>query len=179
MKNAILSDEIYCPPETSVLLASYAVQAKYGDYQKDVHVPGFLSNDRLLPERVMQQHKLSRDEWEDRISNWYKEHRGMLREDAMMEYLKIAQDLDMYGVNYFQIFNKKESDLWLGVTNLGLSIYEGDNKLSPKIMFPWSEIRNISFDDKKFIIKTVEKSSPNFTFYSRKLRMNKLILDLW
>merc|ERR1712012_1236749 len=67
---------------------------------------------------------------------------------------------------------------WLGVTNLGLSIYEQDNKLSPKIMFPWSEISNISFDDKKFIIKTVDKSSPNFTFYSKKLKMNKLILDL-
>ena len=107
MKNAILSDEIYCPPETSVLLASYAVQAKYGDFQKEVHTSGFLSADRLLPERVMQQHKLSRDEWEDRITNWYTEHRGMLREDAMMEYLKIAQDLEMYGVNYFDIKNKK------------------------------------------------------------------------
>ena len=98
-----------------------------------------------------------------------------------MEYLKIAQDLDMCGVNYFQIFNKKESDLWLGVTNLGLNIYENENKLAPKIQFPWSEIRNISFDDKKFIIKvtkTVDKASPNFTFYSKKLRMNKLILDL-
>ena len=41
------------------------------------------------------------------------------RDEAEMEYLKIAQDLDMCGVNYFQIFNKKESDLWLGVTNLG------------------------------------------------------------
>jgi radixin len=59
--------------------------------QKDLHTPGFLANDRLLPERVMQQHKLSREEWEERITNWYMEHRGMLREDAMMEYLKIAQ----------------------------------------------------------------------------------------
>ena len=50
-----------------------------------------MANDRLLPERVMQQHKLSREEWEERITNWYTEHRGMLREDAMMEYLKIAQ----------------------------------------------------------------------------------------
>ena len=71
VKNAILSDEIYCPPETSVLLASYAVQAKYGDYQRDVHTPGFLSSDRLLPERVMQQHKLSRDEWEDRYEDTF------------------------------------------------------------------------------------------------------------
>lgn len=51
VKEGILSDEVYCPPETSVLLASYAVQAKYGDYVIDVHKPGMLSNDRLLPQR--------------------------------------------------------------------------------------------------------------------------------
>ena len=53
VKNAILSDEVYCPPETSVLLASYAVQAKYGDYQDEQHEKGFLSNDRLLPQRCV------------------------------------------------------------------------------------------------------------------------------
>nr|CAD7205642.1 unnamed protein product [Timema douglasi] len=51
VKNAILSDEIYCPPETSVLLASYAVQARHGDYNKGTHTAGFLANDRLLPQR--------------------------------------------------------------------------------------------------------------------------------
>lgn len=51
VKDAILSDEIYCPPETSVLLASYAVQAKYGDHDKGNHPDGFLKNDRLLPQR--------------------------------------------------------------------------------------------------------------------------------
>ena len=162
VKNAILSDEIYCPPETSVLLASYAVQAKYGDFQKDLHLPGFLANDRLLPERVMQQHKLSREDWEERITNWYGEHRGMLREDAMMEYLKIAQDLEMYGVNYFDIKNKKGTELWLGVDALGLNIYEKDDRLTPKIGFPWSEIRNISFNDRKFVIK-VRLNDTEFT----------------
>jgi len=178
VKNAILSDDIYCPPETSVLLASYAVQAKYGDYQKDVHTPGFLSSDRLLPDRVMQQHKLSRDEWEDRISTWYTEHRGMLREDAMMEYLKIAQDLEMYGVNYFDIKNKKGTELWLGVDALGLNIYEKEDRLTPKIGFPWSEIRNISFNDRKFVIKPIDTKAPNFVFFAPRLRINKRILTL-
>jgi hypothetical protein len=50
------------------------------------------------------------------------------RDDAMMEYLKIAQDLEMYGVNYFDIKNKKGSELWLGVDALGLNIYEKDDK---------------------------------------------------
>ncbi len=51
VKEGILGDDIYCPPETSVLLASYAVQAKYNDYNPDTHKPGVLANDRLLPQR--------------------------------------------------------------------------------------------------------------------------------
>ncbi|TRZ05033.1 hypothetical protein HGM15179_022074, partial [Zosterops borbonicus] len=107
VKEAILNDDIYCPPETAVLLASYAVQ-----------------------------------------------------EDAVLEYLKIAQDLEMYGVNYFSIKNKKGSELWLGVDALGLNIYEQNDRLTPKIGFPWSEIRNISFNDKKFVIKPIDKKAP-------------------
>jgi radixin len=178
VKEAILTDEIYCPPETAVLVSSYAVQAKYGDYNKDVHKAGFLANDRLLPQRVIDQHKLSKDQWEERIVNWYAEHKGVLREDAMLEYLKIAQDLEMYGVNYFEIKNKKGTDLWLGVDALGLNVYEHEDRLTPKIGFPWSEIRNISFNDKKFVIKPIDKKAPDFMFYAPRLRINKRILAL-
>lgn len=52
------------------------------------------------------------------------------REDAMVEYLKIAQDLEMYGVNYFNIKNKKSSELWLGVDALGLNIYDKKDRYS-------------------------------------------------
>ena len=34
------------------------------------------------------------------------------------------------------------------------------SRLSPKIGFPWSEIRNISFNDKKFVIKPIDKKAP-------------------
>ncbi|CAB1352739.1 unnamed protein product [Coregonus sp. 'balchen'] len=168
VKEGILNDDIYCPPETAVLLASYAVQAKYADYNKDIHSPGYLSSDKLLPQRVLDQHKLNKEQWEERIQVWHEEHKGMLREDSMMEYLKIAQDLEMYGVNYFSIKNKKGSELWLGVDALGLNIYEQNDKMTPKIGFPWSEIRNISFNDKKF----------DFVFYAPRLRINKRILAL-
>lgn len=178
VKNAILSDEIYCPPETSVLLASYAVQARHGDHNSALHGPTFLANDRLLPQRVMDQHKMSREEWEQSVATWWREHRGMLREDGMMEYLKIAQDLEMYGVNYFDIRNKKGTELWLGVDALGLNIYEKDDKLTPKIGFPWSEIRNISFNDRKFIIKPIDKKAPDFVFFVPRVRVNKRILSL-
>lgn len=46
----------------------------------------------------------------------------------MTEYLKITQDLEMYGINYFDIKNKKGTELWLGVDALGINIYEKQDK---------------------------------------------------
>ncbi|XP_053285456.1 moesin isoform X3 [Pleuronectes platessa] len=138
--------------------------------------PARLANSFLT--RVLEQHKLNKNEWEERIQVWHQEHKRMLREDAIVEYLKIAQDLEMYGVNYFSIKNKKGSELWLGVDALGLNIYDKKDKMTPKIGFPWSEIRNISFNDKKFLIKPIDKKAPDFVFYVPRLRINKRILAL-
>uniref|UniRef100_A0A2K6LLI2 NF2, moesin-ezrin-radixin like (MERLIN) tumor suppressor n=1 Tax=Rhinopithecus bieti TaxID=61621 RepID=A0A2K6LLI2_RHIBE len=162
VKKQILDEKIYCPPEASVLLASYAVQAKYGDYD-----PSVINLYQMTPEM-----------WEERITAWYAEHRGRARDEAEMEYLKIAQDLEMYGVNYFAIRNKKGTELLLGVDALGLHIYDPENRLTPKISFPWNEIRNISYSDKEFTIKPLDKKIDVFKFNSSKLRVNKLILQL-
>ncbi|XP_055514016.1 NF2, moesin-ezrin-radixin like (MERLIN) tumor suppressor b isoform X2 [Leucoraja erinacea] len=179
VKKQILDEEIYCSPEASVLLASYAVQAKYGDYDPNFHKPGFLAQDELLPKRVLKQYQMTADMWEEKITAWYAEHRGIARDEAEMEYLKIAQDLEMYGVNYFPITqNKRDTDLLLGVDALGLHIYIPDNKLSSKKSFAWSGIRNISYSEKEFTIKPLDKKAEVFKFYSSQLRVNKLILQL-
>ncbi|XP_011614268.1 merlin isoform X1 [Takifugu rubripes] len=178
VKKKILEEEVHCPPEASVLLASYAVHAKYGDYDSSVHKPGFLAQEELLPKRVINLYQMTAEMWEERITACYAEHRGRTRDEAEMEYLKIAQDLDMYGVNYFLIRNKKGTDLLLGVDALGLHIYEPDNRLTPKCSFPWNEIRNISYSDKEFTIKPLDKKTNVFKFNSSRLRVNKLILQL-
>ncbi|KAL8595099.1 hypothetical protein ACOMHN_019137 [Nucella lapillus] len=178
VKEGILSDDIYCPPETAVLLASYACQAKHGELSAFSSEPPPITTDRLLPQRVFDQHKLSKEQWEERIKSWWGEHKGLVKEEAMVEYLKIAQDLEMYGVNYFDIKNKRGTDLLLGVDALGLNVYEKTDRLTPKIGFPWSEIRNISFNDKKFVIKPIDKKAPDFIFYAPRLRINKRILAL-
>uniref|UniRef100_A0A4W4H8S5 FERM domain-containing protein n=1 Tax=Electrophorus electricus TaxID=8005 RepID=A0A4W4H8S5_ELEEL len=168
VKDAILSDNIYCPPETAVLLASYSVQAKCGDFSKETHRPGYLTSESLLPQRVLDQHKLSTHTHTHDVS----------LDDAILVYLKIAQDLEMYGVNYFDIKNKKGTELWLGVDALGLNIYEKDDKLMPKVGFPWSEIRTISSNNKKVVIKPIDKRAPDFAFYVPRLRINKRTLQL-
>lgn len=92
----------------------------------------------------------------------------------------------MYGINYFEIKvsllqlhvyceggspfllpnslllgprqNKKGTQLWLGVDAFGLNIYEQDDQLSPKITFPWGEIRNVEYHGKKVGIQRAPQS---------------------
>lgn len=33
----------------------------------------------LYFDSVLEQHKLTKEQWEERIQNWHEEHRGMLR----------------------------------------------------------------------------------------------------
>ena len=108
---------------------------------------------------------------------------------AISDYLNIAQDLEMYGVTYFEVTNKKGTKLWLGVHNLGMDIYEFSNKcdtarpppapaappirrVTPRLGFPWTEIRNISFNDKKFKISMVNKEAPVGPHATRRPRHN-------
>ncbi|KXJ12963.1 merlin [Exaiptasia diaphana] len=178
VKEAILNMDISCPPEASVLLASYAVQAKYGDYEKEIHKPGFLTNEHLLPQKVLDQYQMTSDMWEERITSWYAEHRGLTRDEAEIEYLKLAEDLEMYGISYFDIKNQKGTPLCLGINSHGMSVYEKENKLSPRISFPWNETKNISFHNKKFVIECTDKKSPNFIFRTDGLATSTVIYEL-
>ncbi|XP_073835427.1 ezrin/radixin/moesin family protein merlin isoform X2 [Musca autumnalis] len=170
--------DIYCRPEASVLLASYAVHVQYGPYDAETYQDGKLQGMDLLPKGVTDQYQMTPKMWEERIKTWYMDHEPMTRDEVEMEYLKIAQDLDMYGVNYFPITNKNKTKLWLGVTAVGLNIYDYHNKLTPKTTFQWNEIRHVSFDDKKFTIRLVDAKVSSFIFYSQDLHINKMILDL-
>ncbi|KRX51082.1 Merlin [Trichinella murrelli] len=175
VKQSVLNMDIYCPPEASVLLASYAVQAKYGDYC-DMNIDICeLALEELLPQRVLDQYQMTCEMWEDKIKTWWMNNKRMTKEEAELEYLRIAQDLDMYGMQYFPINNRKESNLWLGVGPLGLNVYEKNNKLIPKASFAWSEIRNIAYKEKKFLIRTLDKNSvATVSFTSQNVAVNKV-----
>merc|ERR1719422_91389 len=96
----------------------------------------------------------------------------------MMEYLKQAQDLDMYGVTYFEIRTKRGTELYLGVDALGLHIYEKENKRTPRIGFLWGEIRKVSFSGKNFTIKPIDAKSPDFVIRVLDQRVNRRIWSL-
>jgi len=177
-KDQILKDYLFCPPDQSVLLASYSLQVSEGNYSERENKQNVFEVEKFLCQRVISQFKLSAKDWEVKIHECWKDWEGMTKREAMLEYLKVCQELDMYGVTYFDIFNKKGSELYLGAVNLGLNIYERTGQLCPRIGFQWSEIRDISFSGKKFTIKTVDKYVDNFVFYVRDVLINQNIITL-
>ena len=71
----------------------------------------------------------------------------MQPEEAMIEYLTIAQELEMYGVHYAAVKyqNEPKTDIWLGISSSGLNIYDMDDRLTPKIRLPFDELRKVDF----------------------------------
>lgn len=179
VKHDVVSENLFCAPEASVLLASYAVQAELGDYEENSFVPGSLRVESILPQTVIDQYQMTSEMWEERIKIWYADHKGLSKEDAEKEFLKIAQDLEMFGFSYFDIKNKRNTEVTLGVNSLGLHIFKPENKLLPVLSFNWSEISHISHTEKKFKVKTFDRThNDDLTFFSRDLRRNNLLFEL-
>jgi hypothetical protein len=61
----------------------------------------------------------------------------------------------MFGITYFPIMNKRGTEMLLGVDPLGINIYDKSDKLTPKITFPWSEIKKISHNKDKFKVSSI------------------------
>lgn len=50
--------------------------------------------------------------------------------------------------------------------------------MNPRTTFPWAEIKNLNFRDKKFTIKPTDRFSKNFIFFVQNPPTNKRILKL-
>uniref|UniRef100_A0A183TCM2 FERM domain-containing protein n=1 Tax=Schistocephalus solidus TaxID=70667 RepID=A0A183TCM2_SCHSO len=120
--SAIIQEEIFCPPETAVILAAYACQAKFGDaYDVNDPVPPVKE---LLPKSIIDNHTLSIHDWETRISRWHLKLHDVSFLDSIVEYLDIAQDVELYGASIFEVETKSGSRKWISLDAVGLNIYE-------------------------------------------------------
>ena len=116
---------------------------KHGNLENIEQKETYLANDKILPEAVVTGHKLSREDWEGKVAMFHAKHRTVTKEEAMMEYMKVSQDLETYGITYFEVVNKNKTQVLLGIDALGINVYDKNNKLSPTLGFPWSEINTI------------------------------------
>ncbi|CAH8492559.1 unnamed protein product [Dicrocoelium dendriticum] len=176
VKESILSGEILCSFETAALLASYVCQIKYGKFDYAKMRRGFLKNEQLLPKKM--QLERPHEQIEAAVVFWYKQHADMPKCEAMLEYLQIAQELEMFGVTYFSVKDEIGTLMLLGVDAFGLNVYPADNRLTPTLGFPWSEVSSVSFKKLKFVIRPMNKIGRTHCYYSESVKNNQLLLSL-
>jgi hypothetical protein len=122
-----------------------------------------IEREALLPLSCFQKVELSRSDWFDRIVALWRTHASLTRDEAEMAYLKHSQDLDMFGLSFFEISKMQgasksnatnteqapmAAELWLGIDSLGIRFYK-KNKLRPEVFFSWCDIKSVTAHDKK------------------------------
>ncbi|XP_006867830.1 PREDICTED: tyrosine-protein phosphatase non-receptor type 13 [Chrysochloris asiatica] len=154
LRKDLLEERIHCDDETSVLLASLALQAEYGDYQPEVYGVSYFRLEHYLPARVMEKLELSYIKQElPKLHNTYV---GASEKETEVEFLKVCQRLTEYGVHFHRVHPEKKSQtgILLGVCSKGVLVFEVHNGVRTLVLrFPWRETKKISFSKKKITLQ--------------------------
>ncbi|XP_057583734.1 tyrosine-protein phosphatase non-receptor type 13 isoform X5 [Hippopotamus amphibius kiboko] len=154
LRKDILEERMHCDDETSLLLASLALQAEYGDYQPEVHGVSYFRLEHYLPPRVME--KLDLSYIKEELPKLHNTYAGASEKETELEFLKVCQRLTEYGVHFHRVHPEKKSQtgILLGVCSKGVLVFEVHNGIRTLVLrFPWRETKKISFSKKKITLQ--------------------------
>ncbi|XP_047573851.1 tyrosine-protein phosphatase non-receptor type 13 isoform X10 [Lutra lutra] len=154
LRKDILEERMHCDDETSLLLASLALQAEYGDYQPEVHGMSYFRLEHYLPPRVME--KLDLSYVKEELPKLHNTYAGASEKETELEFLKVCQRLTEYGVHFHRVHPEKKSQtgILLGVYSKGVLVFEVHNGIRTLVLrFPWRETKKISFSKKKITLQ--------------------------
>ncbi|XP_033070056.1 tyrosine-protein phosphatase non-receptor type 13 isoform X12 [Trachypithecus francoisi] len=154
LRKDILEERMHCDDETSLLLASLALQAEYGDYQPEVHGVSYFRMEHYLPARVME--KLDLSYIKEELPKLHSTYVGASEKETELEFLKVCQRLTEYGVHFHRVHPEKKSQtgILLGVCSKGVLVFEVHNGVRTLVLrFPWRETKKISFSKKKITLQ--------------------------
>ncbi|XP_048220225.1 tyrosine-protein phosphatase non-receptor type 13 isoform X3 [Perognathus longimembris pacificus] len=154
LRKDILEEKMHCDDETSLLLASLALQAEYGDYQPEIHGVSYFRLEHYLPARVME--KLDLSYIKEELPKLHNTYAGASEKETELEFLKVCQRLTEYGVHFHRVHPEKKSQtgILLGICSKGVLVFEVHNGIRTLVLrFPWRETKKISFSKKKITLQ--------------------------
>ncbi|CAF3275197.1 unnamed protein product [Rotaria socialis] len=142
-------------------LAGLVVQAVAGDYTNDEAAINIIKRVCVLPKRVVDRN-ISRRYCEDQIINQYKGCRDFARGLCVVKYLMLAENLPSYGSHYFLVRNKNNVYAYLGISFVGISVYNYHDRETPIKIYYWRQLENLYYRDRKFSLEVHDLETTHF-----------------
>lgn len=160
-----------CSEQLLLILGGLALQADFGDSTDDQSNIDYIRTEDYIPNHL-------RSTWGiTALQSCHRDYRGMSRADAETHFIREAcGQNDIINAHFFRMrMNKNETgcgSVWLIVYSRGIKIL---SEKSQSTTFQWPSISKLTFERKKFEIRSHDNRT---TLYSLSDEKNKMLLAL-
>uniref|UniRef100_T1JED7 protein-tyrosine-phosphatase n=1 Tax=Strigamia maritima TaxID=126957 RepID=T1JED7_STRMM len=150
LKSDIINGRLPANQEQAVQLASYSLQAEFGDHDPERHTAEYLKGFLLLPKYMINDQVLL-ENLTEKIVFSHRNLTGLSQAAAEIYYIIKTQQLDGYGQETCVAKDDSGLDVELSIATNGVHIRVSSGQQSTVIT--WKEIRNISFHKRNLILE--------------------------
>jgi len=169
-KSKLGKGTLQCPSSMAIELGALALQVLQGDHLSDSATRHHLDTAELLPDSVIVEFGSSLEKCADMVNTEYRKLKGMSEPSAVLAYLTIIQKLPTYGVHYYAVKDSHHHPTVLGISPIGIAMYDANDKVTPRKSYVWSQLVNVSWKKKtRFeleVLDTLPAGSPTKPFRS-------------
>eukprot|EP00058_Branchiostoma_floridae_P024703 XP_002610193.1 hypothetical protein BRAFLDRAFT_216945 [Branchiostoma floridae] len=153
LKSDVIEGRLPCTPEQAMLLASYAIQAEFGDHDSDKHTVDFFKDFILFPP-AQSQDDTALAEHVREVINAHQRHCGMAPAQAELAYILEAQQLDGYGQEAYPAKDEAGNNLEVGASFVGIFVKHLSGL--PTVYFKWHDVSNIVHNKRLFGVESAK-----------------------
>ncbi|KAI2800741.1 FERM domain-containing protein 4A [Blomia tropicalis] len=168
--------------DTNLILAALILQSIYGDcstststekIRNRIHRLQLIST-FLIQDLILSNQYFKRKKSEDRILEQYVHLRGTSRAQSIYRFMSLIEKQPTYGVHFYEVKDKSGTPFWLGLSVKGISQFDYNDRRLPLRHFPWKQLENLYFREKKFSIEVRDPKRVVHTLSSINLYENAI-----
>uniref|UniRef100_A0A669CMU8 Tyrosine-protein phosphatase non-receptor type n=1 Tax=Oreochromis niloticus TaxID=8128 RepID=A0A669CMU8_ORENI len=153
LKKDVLEGRISCSLEQAIRLASLAVQADFGDFNR-YDSQEFLQKFALFPIDWIQDERVL-EEATQKVALLYQSFRGLPAPEAEMLYMQEVEKMEGYGQETFQAKDNTGADVTLGSCLDGIFVKHKSER--PLVLYRWHDINNMSHNRSFFALELANR----------------------